>query len=64
MSSHVFVQVTALVSRHIWALKHGLDQWEGAPEEGEGQEEEEEELGGAPETVQLNSATLTSKYTK
>ena len=32
-----------MVERHIWALGKNLDQWEGPPEEAEGEDEEDKE---------------------
>ena len=58
-----------LVERHIWALGKNLDQWEGPPEEAEGEDEEEieEEVEEEIEEegrVKLNCQTQASKYTK
>ena len=57
-----------LVERHIWALGKNLDQWEGPPEEAEGEDEEDkEEIEEEIEEegrVKLNCQTQASKYTK
>ena len=62
-----------LVERHIWALGKNLDQWEGPPEEAEGEDEEDKEdkvdKEDKEETeeegrVKLNCQTQASKYTK
>ena len=57
-----------LVERHIWALGKNLDQWEGPPEEAEGEDEEDkednEEEIEEEGRVKLNCQTQASKYTK
>ena len=68
-----------MVERHIWALGKNLDQWEGPPEEAEGEDEEDEEDEEEKEykedkedkeeieeegRVKLNCQTQASKYTK
>ena len=60
-----------LVERHIWALGKNLDQWEGPPEEAEGEDEEDKEDKEEIEEeieeegrVKLNCQTQASKYTK
>ena len=60
-----------LVERHIWALGKNLDQWEGPPEEAEGEDEEDKEDKEDNEEeieeegrVKLNCQTQASKYTK
>ena len=60
-----------LVERHIWALAKNLDQWEGPPEEAEGEDEEDKEDKEEIEEeieeegrVKLNCQTQASKYTK
>ena len=69
-----------MVERHIWALGKNLDQWEGPPEEAEGEDEEdkektEEDKEDKEDTedkeeieeegrVKLNCQTQASKYTK
>ena len=69
-----------MVERHIWALGKNLDQWEGPPEEAEGEDEEDkedkedmddkedkEEIEEEIEEegrVKLNCQTQASKYTK
>jgi len=69
-------QVCDLVERHIWALGKNLDQWEGPPEEAEGEDEEDKEDKEYKEDkedkeeieeegrVKLNCQTQASKYTK
>ena len=60
-----------MVERHIWALGKNLDQWEGPPEEAEGEDEEDKEDKEEIEEeieeegrVKLNCQTQASKYTK
>ena len=67
-----------LVERHIWALGKNLDQWEGPPEEAEGEDEEDkeeteedkedkedkEEETEEEGRVKLDCQTQASKYTK
>ena len=62
-----------MVERHIWALGKNLDQWEGPPEEAEGEDEEDKEDKEEKEEkeeieeegrVKLNCQTQASKYTK
>ena len=60
-----------MVERHIWALGKNLDQWEGPPEEAEGEDEEDKEDKEDNEEeieeegrVKLNCQTQASKYTK
>ena len=56
-----------MVERHIWALAKNLDQWEGPPEEAEGEDEEDKEDKEEIEEegrVKLNCQTEASKYTK
>ena len=57
-----------MVERHIWALGKNLDQWEGPPEEAEGEDEEDkednEEEIEEEGRVKLNCQTQASKYTK
>ena len=63
-----------MVERHIWALGKNLDQWEGPPEEAEGEDEEDKEDKEDKEEIEeeieeegrvkLNCQTQASKYTK